>query len=261
VTIKSYAERCHGQRPPLAAAPYVTPPEPDGTAARRRQLAHLHDIYADPNETRWVHLMDGGIADNLALRALLSFFIVIQAEGELFRDTALSTRRILVLSVDGEAAPPLALGRQRSVGGLLQVFSAATGTEIDAYNFETLSLTREQVHHLADRIRSARCDAGPVINGHPCEDVRGDFVHLALSDIQDPTWRDRLEAIPTGLTIPDADVDALVRYGEALVRDHPTVRAVATDADFPPLGPAVITEKPRAEAVTREGGARPSTRP
>ena len=248
VTLQSYAELCHGQRPLLAAAPYVNPPEPEATAARRRQLARVEEIYADPERTRWVHLMDGGIADNLALRALLSFFIVVQSEGELFRETALTTRRVLVLSIDGEAAAPLALARQRSVGGLLQVFSAASGTQIDAYNFETLALTRDQVRHLADRIRVARCEAGPIINGHPCEDVRGDFVHLSVSDIQDPTWRDRLAAIPTGLTIPDADADALVRYGEMLVRDNSEIKAVAAEADFPPRGPAVIAGRPTLKA-------------
>jgi NTE family protein len=203
-------------------------------------LARLHDIYADPARTRWVHLMDGGIADNLALRSLLNFFIVLQAEGELFRSTALGTRRILVISVDGEAAAPRELGLRRSAGGLLSVLSAASGTQIDTYNFETRSVAREQVRHLTDRIRATRCAAGRVINGRPCEDVQGELVHLSLADVADPAWRERLGAIPTGLTIPEEDSAALVRFGEALVRDHPTIQRMAREADFPPRGPAVI---------------------
>ncbi len=241
VTLRNYAERCHGLRPPLASAPSATLPETESAAARRRELSRLHDVYADPERTRWVHLSDGGIADNLALRGLLNFFIGLQAEGDLFRKVALTTRRILVISVDGEAAPPSGLGRKRFVGGLMEVVSAATGTQIDAYNFETLALAREQVQHLTDRVRAERCAAGPVISGHPCEDVRGTLVHLALSDIHDPEWRDRLSAIPTGLTIPDDDADALVRYGEELVRSNATINAIAAEADFPPRGPAVIT--------------------
>jgi hypothetical protein len=80
-----------------------------------------------------------------------------------------------------------------------------------------------------------------VVNGHACEDVSGALVHLALSDIQDPEWRDRLSAIPTGLTIPNDDADALVRYGEDLVRSNATINAVAAEADFGPRGPAVVT--------------------
>ncbi len=245
VTLRSYAERCNGQRPPLAAAAEISPPEPDGAAARRRQLARLHDIYADPERTRWVHLMDGGIADNLALRGLLNFFIVFQTDAAYFRPAALSTRRILVLSIDGEAAPPSQLGRDRSVGGLLEVISAASGTQIDAYNFETLALARDQVRHLTEHVRATRCGAGPVINGHPCDDVRGEFIHIALKDVADPAWRERLGAIPTGLTIPEEDSAALVRFGESLVRDHPAIRTIAGEADFPPRGPAVVSGRRR----------------
>lgn len=240
VNLKSYAERCGGLRPPLAAAPTITPPESPTAAARRRELARLEDVYADPERTRWVHLSDGGVADNLAIRGLLNFFIVIQAEGDLFHRIALSTRRVLVLSVDGEAAPPSKLGREHYVGGLLDVLSAASGTQIDAYNFETLALAREQVEHLSDRIGAERCAAGPVVNSHPCGDVRGALVHLSLSDIADPVWRERLSSIPTGLTIPNEDVDTLVRYGEQLVRTNPAVLAIAQEADFPPRGAAII---------------------
>lgn len=241
VTLRSYAERCRGRRPPLAAAPLATPPEPDGAAARRRALARLHDIYADPSQTRWVHLMDGGIADNLALRGLLNFFIVLQAEPTLFVRTALRTRRILVVSVDGEASPPRTLGLQRAVGGVLSVLSAASGTEIDAYNFETLSVAREQVRHLADRIRATRCAEARTLHGFACDDVRGDLVHVALSDIDDPAVRERLAAIPTGLTIPDADVDALLQHGETLITRHPTILRVAAEAGFPPRAAGLHT--------------------
>jgi NTE family protein len=140
VTLRNYAERCQGLRPPLASAPSATLPETESASARRRELARLHDVYADTARTRWVHLADGGIADNLALRGLLNFFIALQAEGDLFRKVALTSRRILVISVDGEAAPPSKLGQKRFVGGPMEVISAATGTQIDAYNFETLAL-------------------------------------------------------------------------------------------------------------------------
>ncbi len=256
VNLRSYAERCQGMRPPLASAPAATLPETESGAARRRELARLHDIYADPQRTRWVHLSDGGIGDNLALRGLLNFFIVFQAEGDLFQRVALTTRRILVVSVDGESSPPSNLGRQRSVGGLLDIVAAASGTQIDAYNFETLALAREQVQHLTDRIRAERCAVGPVINGHACSDVRGTLVHLSLSDIRDPEWRSRLSAIPTGLTIPDDDADALVRYGEDLVRNDATINQVAAEADFDPRGPAIITFPKGRAPPAKPRGAR-----
>ncbi len=235
ITLKSYAARCGGSRPPLATPPAIAPPELEDTAARRRELARVQDSYADPHETEWVHLLDGGIADNLAMRGLLNFFLELQSNAALFHHIALGTRRVLVISIDGEAEAPHELGHQRSVGDLFSELSAASGTQIDAYNFETLALARQHVQHLAERLATIRCAEAAVIGGHPCNDVRGDLVHISLANIADAAVRERLASIPTGLTIPSADVDALVQYGEALVRDDPTIRAIATEADFVPL--------------------------
>ncbi|MDQ2804968.1 MAG: hypothetical protein M3Y41_20695 [Pseudomonadota bacterium] len=48
-----------------------------------------------------------------------------------------------------------------------------------------------------------------------------------MAEVPDPEERLRLQAIPTGLTIPDPDVDSLVSWGERLVRDNPTIRSMA----------------------------------
>lgn len=231
ITLQNHAARCGGRRSP-GTAPHAWA-EPASVTSRRAALARQADRYADAEETRWVHLMDGGIADNLALRGLLDSITSTTENSPIFRQLALRTRRILILSVDGEAAPDRSLSRQRVVSGIGQVLSAVSGTQIDAYNFETLGLAAEMTQHLARAFREVRCAHAAMIAGRPCGDVQGEFVHVGLAGIDDPVWRARLEAIPTGLTIPDADVDALVQYGEQLVRQHPRILAVAAAAGEP----------------------------
>jgi NTE family protein len=238
ITLENHAARCGGVRPP--GAPPAAAAAPASLTSRRAELARLVNVYQDPAQTRFVHLMDGGIADNLALRGLLNVFISLGGGDALYRETARRTRRILVISVDGESAPDRSLGRQRVVSGIGQVFGAVSGTQIDAYNFETLAVATDQVAHLVQEFRRIRCAEGRAVNGRPCDDVQGQVVHVALSAIDDPTWRARLESIPTGLTIPDADVDALVEYGEQLVRQHPVIRATAAAAgENPPAATRV----------------------
>jgi NTE family protein len=84
------------------------------------------------------------------------------------------------------------------VGGLGRIFSAVSGTQIDTYNFETLVLAEERVRTLAERFRALRCTMGPVIDGHPCGDVEGHLVHIALSGIDDPAARARGGAVSAG---------------------------------------------------------------
>ena len=227
ITLENHAARCRGVRPPTVAA--VTAPfaqSPD-TVSRQAELARIARIYADPEQTRFVHLMDGGIADNLALRGVLNMIVAIGTTADLYRDVARHTRRILVLSVDGQAANDRSLAQQPRVGGIRRIVSAVSGTQIDAYNFETIALTTEQVAGLAQGFRQERCRQARVIDGHPCADVEGRFVHVSLSDIEDAAIRERLQSIPTGLTIPADDVRVLVEYGERLVRNHPVLRTIA----------------------------------
>ena len=49
----------------------------DGLPSRRRYLAQQLYAYLDPDRVRYVHLMDGGIGDNLAMRAVVD--VVVRA--------------------------------------------------------------------------------------------------------------------------------------------------------------------------------------
>ncbi len=229
ITIKSYRSECLGSRPPLAPSP----PLSNGSAELSRQafLARTINAYLDADRTRWVHLMDGGISDNLALRTLSNALVVLDPKTGVLDKVARNTRRVVVLSIDGQAANDPTLSEHRIVTGLGQIFSAVSGTQIDAYNFETLLLINTQIKGLVENIIKLRCADGPIIDGHSCGDVKGALIHISLTGIEDKAVRDRLQAIPTGLTIPDQDVDDLVVYGSKLVQENATLREMSSGLD------------------------------
>ena len=242
ITLISHTPDCRGVRPPTAA-PAEWAGAPD-ELSRRAQLAGAANRYLDPERTKFVHLLDGGISDNIALRGVANGAIALDENNETFRRVALKTRRILVLSVDGQSATDPAISKQRVVTGLSQIFGAVSGTQIDAYNFETLLLTASELLQLVENLRKVRCAQARVIEGHDCADVRGALVHISLASIPDPQERQRLQAIPTGLTIADEDIDLLVSSGEHLVQQNETIRGLISGLD----GPAVAVTaqaKPR----------------
>lgn len=220
ITIASHRRDCTGFPPPD-----VPPPEwaEEDALSRRALLARNAERYLDPNRTHFVHLMDGGIADNLALRSLSNALIGLDENDALLRSIASTTRRVIVISVDGQAATNPTLGQQRIVSGLGQIFSAVSGTQIDAYSFETLLFANQQVENVTKKLTRIRCDMGRVVAGYDCGDVKGALIHISLAGVQDPARRERLQAIRTGLTIPDADVDALMAEGESLIQTNPTL--------------------------------------
>ena len=80
--------------------------------------------------------------------------------GAAFRRVAPRVRRVLVISVDGQATTDPTLGRQRAVSGVFRVFSAVSGAQIDAFNVETMLLAEQTVGALVERIKEARREAG-----------------------------------------------------------------------------------------------------
>jgi hypothetical protein len=170
--------------------------------------------------------MDGGISDNLALRVLLNDLLLLDPGTSRFAARLLSLRRILVISVDGQSAPDPNWPRQRVVGGLRQIISAVTGTQIGAYNLETLIAVESAIDDLVGKLRVLRCRQASVIDGAACDDVAGMVLRISLSDYPDAETRERLIAIRTGLTLPRSEVDSLVAAGATMIaRDAGTIAA------------------------------------
>jgi NTE family protein len=251
ITLTSHTPDCRGVRPPTAAPAEWA--ETSDELSRRALLARTANRYLDPERTKYVHLLDGGISDNLALRGVANGAIALNDTTDAFRRIALKARRVLVLSIDGQSATDPAISKQRVVTGLSQIFGAVSGTQIDAYNFETLILTDSELRQLVQSLRKVRCAQARVIEGHDCADVGGALVHISLGSIPDPHERQRLQAIPTGLTIPDTDVDLLVSSGEQLVQHNDNIRELISDLDVPTATVAARTKPVSSQARVGAG--------
>jgi NTE family protein len=220
ITLRNY-------RGPGCPLPSPVPPAAwDRAQSDLRTRALLENLYRYSNGQRveWIHLMDGGISDNLALRVLLNDMLLLDTRMDRFAAGLMPIRRILVISVDGQSAPNPNWPRQRVVTGIGQIISAATGAQIGAYNIETMIAVESTIEDLVGKLRQMRCRQGPTLDGYACGDVAGKVMRVSLSDYPDPETRERLVAIRTGLTLPRDQVDALVAAGETMIdRDAGTI--------------------------------------
>ena len=194
-----------------------------GDAERRDPLSRLGvsaetaERYLDPTKTRYVHLIDGGVADNLAMRAGGT---MIQSAGEateLRSRGYFRLRRILVLSIDGQGTQDTSVAERQAVGGIFSLLGLVSGAQIDRYNFETLVAMTDQVQGFAQSISRARCAEAPTIDGARCDDVKGELIHISLAKLPPSAAQDILLRIPTGLTIARGDVDLLIAAGESAI--------------------------------------------
>jgi NTE family protein len=216
VTLTNRAADCGGRVPGWERR--VTAEERRNPLSRIGTQAQLTDRYLDPSRTRYVHLADGGISDNLGLRVAGSMMEYVAASPETIRSMGYDhLRRILVISVDGQGAQDASVAQRKIVGGLFSLLGLVSGGQIDRYNFETLSTVSSQIKGVVRAIQNARCSEGKVVYDTPCDDVQGELVHISLAAMPESPEKDQLLAIPTGLSLQQHDVDLLVAAGETAV--------------------------------------------
>ena len=218
ITLKNYRPQCGGREPSWLRGDIARDP-----LSRVAKQAEIAQIYLDSENTRYVHLLDGGISDNLAMRGMINTIMIltdVANAGRHFDFTHI--RRVVLISSDGQAANTAATARERDLSSLGQIFNAVSGTQIDSYNFETMILANKVLDDLRDTIRRSRCAVGPLAHdGHPCGDVQSYFVHVSLAEVADPAERQRLQSIPTGLSLEPENVRLLEAAGQKLVLTSP----------------------------------------
>jgi len=215
ITLRNYrGAGCDLPMPRMDVVPAVA------SSDEARRLREIVRTMADSVRTPWLHLVDGGVADNLAMRAMHNFTLLGGTEDASFAERSLPVRRILLISVDGQSSTDPAISLQRHVGGLAQIFDAVSGAQIDNYNAETMAATSQELQRAVQRQRARRCGVARRLEGRACDDVRGLVTRISLSDIQDVAHRNALRRIPTGLSLPRSEIGMLIAAGEAVVRHN-----------------------------------------
>lgn len=241
VTLTNRAKACDGREPGWVRR--VTPQELHDPLSRIGEEARRADRYLDPNRTKYLHLSDGGISDNLALRGAASVMRSLSTSDLQARGYT-QVRRLLVLSIDGQGAQDDAIAQHKQVGGLMSILGLVSGSQIDNYNFETLIAVNQLVAVLGNRLREARCAQGPEVGGAACDDVQTQMIHISLRALPDTPEKAALQAIPTGLTIPQPDVDQLVKAGHDAIVGSAALQAFL--ANYPPAPRPAVPSRPRA---------------
>lgn len=174
--------------------------------------------YTSRDDSRYLHLIDGGVTDNLGLRAL---YDLIAAHGgvESFwpRIGKPTPKRFVIISVDGMRSSDMKLDAQPEAPSLLQTVQAVTDMQMDRYSADTLSIVTESAKSWTKAW------------SRPGAPVELYFVHLHFRQLEDVRLRDALYLVPTALTLPAAQVDELVATGAKLLRNNPEFKRLLQD--------------------------------
>jgi NTE family protein len=195
IILKNYAGQCDYRVPPWMAEALA---KPDPTN-RVYCNALMTKTYLDPEYKPYIHLIDGGVSDNLGIRGIIE---TIAARGGI-RDALkqggfAKTRRIVFVIVDAQTQEKPRWRLLDEVPGLGAVLGASSTIMINKYNFETIDLLRRYAGEWAYEDEAA---------GKKHIDIY--IVHVAFASLPDKSERESFQEIPTALTLPAEQVDKL----------------------------------------------------
>ena len=197
-------------------------PQPGKDSPQLQQVVEGLRGYADKQQRRYIHLADGGLTDNLGLRA---FQETIDLAGGLRPFLRKIDREpnghVMVVSVDasGNAAAGLGLGLRAP--SMLQAIDVMSDVQLHRYNAATLEQMHDSLQRWAREVST------------PQRTVQPWLVKVSLRDIPDPAERTRLSKVTTSFDLKPEEVDALVAAGRALLRDNPEFRRVRAQLGDP----------------------------
>lgn len=158
--------------------------------------------YQDKYDRTFIHLVDGGITDNLGL---LSFYDVIESSGggEAFfkRIGAKPLPHFVMIVVDASTSPDFEMERSTKEPTIKETLSAMTDIQLHRFNDASKSLFARTMDRWASILST--------------EDVQMStyFVDINLQDVTGIKQKHYLNQIPTDLSLDPEQVDALIEEG------------------------------------------------
>jgi NTE family protein len=209
ITVKSYAETC-GFEPPA----WLAEAEKDERSSTRKAEARGLEEYMDHEKRPWLHLVDGGIADNLGLRPFYNSLLLEGDPRQTFRDLGHpDVRHVLIISVNSFANPKAKWSLKRAAPGLSEVIGSISSDQIGRYNYDTIDIVRYSFEHWTKQVST------------PQRPVTFDFVEVSFNAVHDEDQRQALNSIGTNFDLKDDQVDLLISAAGEVLRGSPEFRA------------------------------------
>jgi NTE family protein len=185
----------------------------------------------DPEKKQYFHLIDGGVADNLGLRAIEE---TIDAVGNAWTSLKLAgrekVRKVVFIVVNAETKIESKWDRTDIIPPLAAMLSNYSSIAIARYNRETIALLQESFGRWNDQVCSGRCPPGQV-SREPgsCGDIEYYMVDVRFESVKDTAEKDWLAAMPTSFQLPPGDVDRLRAAARKILAESGDFRRLLRD--------------------------------
>lgn len=231
VTLKNYAAQCDSRR---AASPVRS-----GADYRARLYRSQEASYLDARRRPFIHLVDGGVADNLGVQRLLDRALAGGGLSKSFSEVGIpagSVEKLVLLTVNSARDPGVDVDASDRVPGPFEV--------ADALLFGAgARATTETQEYLTDLTRQWRAELKTRAGGDIDVFAPGAEIHVVqvnLRDAAEGELRRSLLQVPTAFTVSDGEVTRLIEAGRNVLRQSPEFQALLHSLRAFPKAPVPV---------------------
>lgn len=174
------------------------------------------DVYADKSRYPYLHLLDGGISDNLGIRSVLQ--LVEEKENELYQllrnKEGKQIKRVAFIVVDAADEIPKHIAQNPAEPDVIDIVGAVTTLQSQRYNTGTLALLRDKIKLWEAQLNGKPCQS---TNARNCQSIPFYLIELNLKQLP-KTMADEVTLYETALELPEKQVDTLIYAGQYLLR-------------------------------------------
>jgi NTE family protein len=224
ITIVNRAGECDWQEPAWASDALAS----GNRSSRIYNLASSVTELDNREEHPYLHLFDGGLADNLGLRAMLDGVLRHDGINEALDAMHMQqTRQVVVILVNAETALDVESSRKMQTPTFAASLGAATSVPLQRYSFETVALLKDRLKEWEKQSYESECGSSVPAAGQPakvngeaaCKGVDFHFIEVNFSEYPDPVERTYLKQLPTSFALTDEAVDRLIAAGRLVLRN------------------------------------------
>ncbi len=230
ITIDNYGGTCD-YRFPAWTKMFLDNPNPPRPAARTLKRLQELQVYADRTKRPFLHLVDGGVSDNIGVRGALDILGTFESLHAAGIPTPFDhVRNFFVFVVNSLATPPNDWDLHEDPPGTFDVLMKATGTPIDRYSYDTVE-TLKDIQARWEALRDARDAVSPGSQPSPklnfvlrAPDANIYVIDVSFAALTDEAERDYLNRLPTSFSLPDEAVDRLRAAARAAILESPVIQ-------------------------------------
>ncbi|MEF8733340.1 MAG: patatin-like phospholipase family protein [Candidatus Accumulibacter meliphilus] len=178
-------------------------------ANRSPQLAHVVDglnSYALKDQRRYIHLVDGGITDNLGLLAVYEMIELAGGARNLLGSLGgIPGRRFIVISVNASTSPQYGMELSKAPPSMADTVNLVTDVQLHRTNAATMALMQSSIKGWAAELST------------PGQAVESYFVDIDFKNVPQAQRKLFLNQIPTSFSLKEAQVDELIAAGRELL--------------------------------------------